>query len=100
MQARTVKIFQKQSKSTQQEIAGGRRRDKSGDFDIGGCKRRAGVGSIRRSAAPTAIINGFFAVVTRLLDQVQHMAVFIYGPITPACPCGLVSMCDAMETVR
>jgi hypothetical protein len=38
------KDFQKQSKSTQQEIAGAGG-DKSGDFDIRGCRRRAGVGS-------------------------------------------------------
>ena len=36
-------------------------------------------GGTCRSAASTAIITGFLAVVTRLLDQVQYAAVFIYG---------------------
>jgi len=37
------------------------------------------MGGICRSAASTAIITGFLAVVTRLLDQVQYTAVFING---------------------
>jgi hypothetical protein len=38
------KDFQKQSKSTQQEITGGGE-TRVGIFDIRGCRRRAGVGS-------------------------------------------------------
>ncbi|KAF8486053.1 hypothetical protein DFH94DRAFT_678807 [Russula ochroleuca] len=81
-------------------------------------------GGICRSAAPTAIVTSFLAAVTRLLNQVQHTAVFIYGlrvkrekkeremaprmkrrkgapyPIAFARPHRLVSVRDAVETVR
>ena len=43
----------------------------------GGGKGR--MDGICRSAASTAIIIGFLAVVTRLLNQVHNAAVFIYG---------------------
>lgn len=56
-------------------------------------------GGICRSAASTAIITGFLAVVTRLLDQVQYAAVFIYGPIALARLGRLVSVRHAVETV-
>jgi len=54
---------------------------------------------ICRSAASTAIITGFLAVVTRLLNQVHNAAVFIYGPTTLARLGRLVFVRHAVETV-
>jgi hypothetical protein len=123
------KIFKNKAKVHSKKIAG---------EEIFGSAAGEDRGGICRSAAPTAIVTSFLAAVTRLLNQVQHTAVFIYGlrvkrekkgrnggvtpahvgnseremaprmkrrkgapyPIAFARPHRLVSVRDAVETVR
>jgi len=89
-------VFKNKAKSTQQKKNSGGQVEILTLAGVG----QGGVGSICQSAAPTTIVNSFLAVVTRLLNQVQHTAVFIYRLIALARPHRLVSMRGAVKTVR